>query len=127
MKYCSVTVPVYLGLGASAASYLHDIFYLNTFNVGEYIRALSDRRTPIALSLELSRRMQMAGWLYWRIYETRFQKSDFEARFHEPFDAVYGRYFKLFSLAGLVRERGDEIALTDAGAYWLHALQDVFS
>jgi len=127
LKYCSVTVPVYLGLGASAASYLHDTFYLNTFNVGEYIRALSDGRMPIALSLELSRRMQMASWLYWRIYETRFKKSDFDERFYEPFDAVYGKYFRSFAMLGLVRERGDEIALTDAGAYWLHALQDVFS
>jgi oxygen-independent coproporphyrinogen-3 oxidase len=126
-KYCSVTVPTYLGKGASGASYLHDIFYLNTFNVAEYIRALDEGRMPIALSLNLSRRMQMAGWLYWRIYETRFMKSDFEARFHEPFDAVYGSYFKLLSLCGLVRERGDEIVLTDAGAYWLHALQDLFS
>ena len=43
---------------------------------------------PIALSLELSQRMQMAGWLYWRIYETRFRKSDFLRRFEVPFDAV---------------------------------------
>lgn len=27
----------------------------------------------------------------------------------------------------LVRDDGDEIALTDAGAYWLHVVQDVFS
>lgn len=126
-KYCSVTVPTYLGLGASGASYLHDIFYLNTFNVGEYIRALGAGRMPIALSLELTRRMQMAGWLYWRIYETRFRKSDFAQRFHEPFDAVYGKYFRPLALLRLMRTRGDEIALTDAGAYWLHALQDVFS
>jgi oxygen-independent coproporphyrinogen-3 oxidase len=126
-KYCSVTVPMYLGLGASAASYLPDIFYLNTFNVGEYIRAIDDRRMPIALSIDLTRRMQMAGWLYWRIYETRFRKSDFAQRFHEPFDAVYGKYFRPLSLLGLVRARGDEIILTNAGAYWLHALQDVFS
>jgi oxygen-independent coproporphyrinogen-3 oxidase len=26
-----------------------------------------------------------------------------------------------------VRERGDGIVLSDAGAYWLHALQDLFS
>ena len=32
-KYCSVTVPLYVGLGASGGSYLKDIFYLNTFNV----------------------------------------------------------------------------------------------
>ena len=126
-KYCSVTVPAYLGLGASGASYLHDIFYLNTFNVGEYIRALNEGRMAIALSVELSQRMQMAGWLYWRIYETRFHKSDFVQRFREPFDAVYAKYFKLLALLRLTRARGDEIILTDAGAYWLHALQDMFS
>jgi len=126
-RYCSVTVPTYLGLGASAASYLHDIFYLNTFSVGAYIQALNAGRMPIALSLNLSQRMQMAGWLYWRIYETRFAKSDFEPRFHVPFDAVYGKYVRALALLGLVRQRGDAIELTDAGAYWLHALQDMFS
>jgi len=126
-RYCSVTVPTYLGLGASAASYLHDIFYLNTFNVGEYIHALDNKRMPIALSLNLTRRMQMAGWLYWRIYETRFRKSDFLRRFDVQFDAVYGTYFRLLAALGLVKEHGDTVVLTDAGAYWLHALQDMFS
>jgi hypothetical protein len=70
--------------------------------------------------------MQMADWLYWRIYATRFRKSDFAQRFHEPFDAVYGKYLKPLSLLRLTRA-GIEITLTDAGAYWLHVLQDVFS
>lgn len=126
-KYCSVTVPLYLGLGASAGSYLHDVFYLNTFNVPEYIRALADGQMPIALSLALSERMQMAGWLYWRIYETRFLKADFYTRFHQDFDAVYGRYLKPLSFLGLLTDQQGEIALTDAGAYWLHAVQDWFS
>ena len=69
----------------------------------------------------------MAGWLYWRIYETRFKKSDFEWRFHKGFDAVYGRYLRSLALLGLLIERADEITLTDSGAYWLHALQDLFS
>lgn len=126
-KYCSVTVPLYLGLGASASSYLRAVFYLNTFNVPEYIRALADGRMPIALSLNLSERMQMAGWLYWRIYETRFRKADFHARFHQDFDAVYGRYLRPLSLLGLLTDQQGEIALTDTGAYWLHAVQDWFS
>lgn len=125
--YCSVTVPLYLGLGASAASYLRDIFYLNTFNVGAYVQALEDGRLPIALSLPLSRRQQMAGWLYWRIYATHFKKSDFAARFHVPFDAVYGQYMRPLAALGLLHDSADEITLTDAGAYWLHALQDLFS
>jgi len=69
----------------------------------------------------------MAGWLYWRIYETRFRKSDFERRFHEDFAAVYGKYVRPLSFLGLLTEGEDEITLTDTGAYWLHALQDVFS
>ncbi|MGD9147497.1 MAG: radical SAM protein [Anaerolineae bacterium] len=126
-KYCSVTVPLYLGLGASAGSYLRDIFYLNTFNTEAYIQALADGCMPIALSLELSERMQMAGWLYWRIYETRFSKDDFERRFHMHLDAVYGRYLRLLSFLGLLTEGEDEVVLTDAGAYWLHTIQDLFS
>ncbi len=126
-KYCSVTVPLYLGLGASAGSYLRDIFYLNTFNTEAYIQALADGRWPIALSLELSERMQMAGWLYWRIYETRFSRTDFERRFHRRLDAVYGNYLRLLSFLGLLTQGEDEVALTDAGAYWVHTVQDLFS
>lgn len=76
-KYCSVTVPLYLGLGASGGSYLKNIFWVNTFNVSEYINAIEAGRSPIALSIDLSEEMQMAGWLYWRIYEIKFKKSDF--------------------------------------------------
>jgi oxygen-independent coproporphyrinogen III oxidase len=126
-RYCSVTVPLYLGLGASGSSYLRDVFYLNTFNVNAYIQALENGQTPIALSLALTPRMQMAGWLYWRIYETRFKKNDFYRRFGQDFDAVYGGCFSFLSHLGLLTDREDDIVLTDGGAYWLHALQDLFS
>ena len=126
-KYCSVTVPLYVGLGASGGSYLKDIFYLNTFNVAEYIKALENGRMPIALSLELSENMQMAGWFYWRIYETQFKRSDFKKRFGKEFDEVYGKYIKPMSFLGFLKDDGDRIVLTDRGAYWLHALEDLFS
>jgi coproporphyrinogen III oxidase-like Fe-S oxidoreductase len=126
-KYCSVTVPLYVGLGASGGSYLKDVFYLNTFSVDEYVKAMEEKGTAIALSLDLSTRMQMAGWLYWRIYETRFEKSDFLRRFGRSFDSVYGKYFKILRLLGFAEDDGKRIALTDRGTYWLHALEDVFS
>jgi len=126
-KYCSVTVPLYVGLGASGGSYLKDIFYLNTFNVQEYIRAFASGGMPIALSLDLTEKMQMAGWLYWRIYETRFKRSDFKERFGKEFDKVYGKYIRPLSLAGFLKDDGDEIVLSDNGTYWLHLLQDLFS
>lgn len=126
-KYCSVTVPLYVGLGASGGSYLKDVFYLNAFNVQEYIRALESGRMPIALSLDLTEKMQMAGWLYWRVYETRFKRSDFEKRFGKEFDKVYGKYMRPLSLVGFLKDDGDEIVLSDKGTYWLHLLQDLFS
>jgi oxygen-independent coproporphyrinogen-3 oxidase len=126
-KYCSVTVPLYLGLGASGGTYLKDVFYLNTFHVAEYIRSLEQGRLPIALSLPLSEKMQMAGWLYWRIYETRFLKEDFKTRFKKDFDAVYGRYLQLLALLGFLSDDGDRVVLSDRGAFWLHALEDLFS
>jgi coproporphyrinogen III oxidase-like Fe-S oxidoreductase len=127
-KYCSVTVPLYVGLGASGGSYLKDIFYLNTFNIAEYIKRLQNGKMPIALSLDLSESMQMAWWLYWRIYETRFKRSDFKKRFGEDFNEVYGKYIKLFSLLGLIKkDDGNEVILSDKGTFWLHALEDLFS
>ena len=126
-KYCSVTVPLYLGLGASGGSYLKDIFYLNTFNVAEYIQAMNNGGKATALSVELNEKMQMAGWLYWRIYETRFRKSDFTERFKKDFDSVYGKYFKPLSFLGYLKDEGGEIILTDRGTYWLHAFEDFFS
>ena len=126
-KYCSVTVPLYVGLGASGGSCLRDVFYLNTFSVQAYVQALESGRMPIALSLELTLDMQMAGWLYWRVYETRFRKSDFQKRFGVDFDSVYGRYVRSLSLAGLLKDDGDAVVLSDDGAYWLHVLQDLFS
>jgi coproporphyrinogen III oxidase-like Fe-S oxidoreductase len=127
-KYCSVTVPLYVGLGASGGSYLRDIFYLNTFNVTEYIKRLEDGKMPIALSLDLSESMQMAWWLYWRVYETRFKRNDFKKRFEKDFNEVWRKYIKLFHLFGLIKkDDGNEIILSDRGTFWLHALEDLFS
>lgn len=126
-KYCSVTVPLYLGLGASGGSYLNDIFFLNTFNVAEYIKAVDNNKTAIALSVDLTENMQMAGWLYWRIYETGFSKNDFNSKFEVDFESKYGRLMKLLSHIGFLKNGSEQIKLTDKGAYWLHAFEDLFS
>jgi oxygen-independent coproporphyrinogen-3 oxidase len=126
-KYCSVTVPLYLGLGASGGSYLKDVFYLNTFSVAEYISAMEKSGRATALSIDLSEKLQMGGWLYWRIYETRFKRSDFQERFQKDFDKIYGKYLKPLSFLGYLRDDGNEVVLTDKGTYWLHAFEDFFS
>jgi oxygen-independent coproporphyrinogen-3 oxidase len=126
-RYCSVTVPLYVGLGASGGSYLHDVFYVNTFGVAEYINAIEQRGRAGALSLALTERMQRAGWLYWRMYETKFAKADYRNRFGEEIDRVYGRYLALLQLLGCLRDDGERITLTDRGSFWLHAGEDILS
>jgi oxygen-independent coproporphyrinogen-3 oxidase len=126
-RYCSVTVPLYLGLGASGGSYLRRMFYLNTFSVSEYVKALENGRPAIALSMRLSERMQSSGWLYWRIYETRFRKADYRKRFGRELESVYGRYLRLLAFLGLLEDDGEWIAMSDRGAFWLHAGQDLLS
>ena len=126
-KYCSVTVPLYIGLGASGSTYLNDIFYINTFRSDEYIKTLTEGKLPIALSVALTADMQMAGWLYWRIYETRFRKSDFSRRFNGNFEEKYGSLMKTFSMMGYLKNGNDQITLTDKGSYWIHAFEDFFS
>jgi oxygen-independent coproporphyrinogen-3 oxidase len=126
-RYCSVTVPVYVGLGASGGSYLRDLFYVNTFGAAEYIKALEEGRTPVALSVEMSERMQRVAWLYWRIYETKFSKADYRQRFGEAIDRDYGRLLRVLELAKFLEDDGERIVLSDRGAFWLHALQDIAS
>ncbi len=126
-KYCSVTVPSYIGLGASGGSYLNDLFYVNTFTVGEYIKATESGTSPVALSLDLPEKAQMASWLFWRIYETKFRKSDFQKRFHRSFDEKYGSYMKQLDRIGFLNNEEDLVQLTDRGTYWIHAFEDFFS
>ena len=126
-KYCSVTVPAYLGLGASGASYLNDLFYVNTFDVGSYIEAIEGNKSPIALSIDLNPEMQKSGWLYWRLYETKFRKADFLKRFGMEFDEKYGSLFHWLKRMGYIAEFGDSVRLTDRGSYWIHAFEDFFS
>jgi len=126
-KYCSVSVPSYLGFGASGSSYLKDIFYVNTFNVHEYIKAIQTNKSPIALSVDLSKKMQMSGWLYWRIYETKFSKADFLERFNEDFDSQYGFYMNILKRVGFLKNNENHLQLTDKGTYWIHAFEDFFS
>ena len=126
-RYCSVTVPAYIGLGASGGSYLTDLFYLNTFGAAAYVQALGEGRLPIALSLALTERMQRAGWLYWRIYETQFRRSDYRRRFGEDLDRAYGRHLRMMRMMGFLKEDGDRIVLSDRGSFWLHACEDIVS
>jgi len=127
-KYSSVTVPKYIGLGAGAGSLIPNFFFINTFSVEEYIKFIESKsRPPVALSIKFSEEEEMLHWLYWRIYETKIIKKDFEEQFGRDFDSTFKKIFFLFEVMGMARDEGDKIIMTDRGNYWVHVLQNVFS
>lgn len=126
-KYCSVTVPTYIGLGASGSSYLNGLFSVNTFRVRDYTEAIQRKQLPIAVSIDLSPEMQKLGWLYWRFYETKFKASDFEKRFGKTIEDSFGKYLKALKYVGFLKRNDDGIQLTNHGSYWIHAFEDFFS
>ncbi len=84
-------------------------------------------KNAIALSINLSEKMQMAAWLYWRIYETKFKKEDFSIRFGQDMDTLLGKHLKFLARLGFLNDDGKQIVLSDRGTYWLHAFEDIFS
>ncbi|HEC81894.1 MAG TPA: coproporphyrinogen III oxidase family protein [Thermoplasmatales archaeon] len=127
-KYSSVTIPHYIGLGAGAGSLIPGYFFINVFNVAEYIKYINKHQEPpIALTIEFNEKEEMIHWLYWRIYETRIYKKDFYKLFEKDFDETFGKIFSLFKLLGMAKDKGDHIVMTDKGNYWIHVLQNLFS
>lgn len=125
-RFSSVTRHYYLGFGPGAASMTGRQFYLNTFFVEEYAAALPDR-LPVALALPVSRRLEMAYWLYWRAYEMSIPSAGFRELFGDELDRVYGWLLRpLGRLGAIHRENGCYRVSADA-AYWIHRLQNEFA
>jgi coproporphyrinogen III oxidase-like Fe-S oxidoreductase len=106
-RYSSVTRDGYIGIGPGAGSHLPDGFVLNTFDLRNWLCATGERRTAIALRLPFSGAMPGWWWLYWRFYDTRI-----------PLDHLD---------AALGCDAPKDIVLTEAGAFWLHLVQNHFA
>jgi oxygen-independent coproporphyrinogen-3 oxidase len=104
-----------------------DCFYVNTFNVDEYCRAIENNKQPIALSMPFDKRQEMAYWLYWRIYEMYINKSEFMKLFGQDFNNTYGDMFSFLKAIGFAHEEQDRINITSKGAYWVHRVQNEYS
>ena len=125
-KFSSITRHHYVGFGPSAASMTGRQFYVNTFSVTEYVRALPDR-LPVALVHPMNRRLEMAYWLYWRAYEMNIPADDFRELFGEELEDVYGRLLRLLQRLGTVHKHDGCYRITESGAYYIHRLQNEYS
>ena len=128
LKFSSVSRHHYLGFGPSAASMTGSDFYVNTFDVGEYVACLPKQR-PIALNMQMGRRREMAYWLYWRLYELHAEEAGFAELFGSDcsLSQVFGAALKPLELLGWMKRRSGGYDVTRSGAYWVHRLQNEYS
>lgn len=127
-KFSSISRHHYIGFGPSAASMTGSHFYVNTFDVEAYADSLPHRR-PVALSMQIDRRLEMAYWLYWRVYELIVSGQEFDSLFsgEASLRRVFGKLLDSFRLMGMIEKTGSDYRVTTAGAYWIHRLQNEYS
>jgi oxygen-independent coproporphyrinogen-3 oxidase len=127
-KFSSITRHHYIGFGPSAASMTGSDFYVNTFDVKAYAGKLPAER-PVAVSMPVNRRLEMAYWLYWRIYELEISMSGFQHVFgaDASLDAEFGYLLRPLMLMKLLERVDAGYRVTKRGAYWIHRLQNEYS
>ena len=125
-KFSSITRHQYLGFGPSAASMTGDQFYVNTFSVEAYAAALQER-LPVALVMPVHRRLEMAYWLYWRVYEMKIPRADFRELFSEDIEVVFGTLLHLLVQTGMARRDNGYYHIGTESAYWIHRIQNEYS
>ncbi|MBI5210823.1 MAG: radical SAM protein [Elusimicrobia bacterium] len=125
-KFSSVTRHHYLGFGPSAASMTGRQFRVNTFSVAEYARTLPGR-LPVALAMPFDRGLEMAYWLYWRVYEMSIPDGEFHRLFGRDLGEVFGSFLAGMRCLGMARREDGGHRITEAGAYWIHRLQNEYS
>ncbi len=127
-KFSSITRHHYIGFGPSAASMTGHDFYVNTFDVSSYAETLPNKR-PIALSMPVDQRLEMAYWLYWRVYELKICQKDLQNLFGEEhtIESTFSKIIKPFELAGMIAKKNGGYRVTNSGAYWIHRLQNEYS
>ena len=127
-KFSSITRHYYVGFGPSAASMTRTHFYVNTFDVEAYAARLPERR-PIALAMPIDERLEMAYWLYWRVYELEATEKGFQTLFGPgaSLSRAFGRLLKPCEFLGLAERRNGGYRITESGAYWIHRLQNEYS
>jgi hypothetical protein len=101
-------------------------FCVNTFSIDEYAAALPGR-SPVALVLPVDRRLEMAYWLYWRVYEMKLGVADFRELFGEELEVVYGGLLRPLLRLGMMERHNGSYRVTRGAAYWVHRFQNEYS
>ncbi len=126
-RYTTVTRNAFIGIGAGASSRLGNYFWLNTFSVADYIKAMTDGKSPLALATRLNDGDRMAYWLFWQCYNTVIDTDTFRSMFNKDLPHRIKVLLSLLGHLGLTHRDGTTLRLTDAGAYLFHLIEQGYT
>ncbi len=126
-RYSSVTRDAYVGLGPSAASLLRSSFRANVFSVDEYVRDLRADGSPLSFRVDLSPRERALFWMFWRSYNLRLDRHDYEELFGEPIETRFAIELRAAWTLGIVTHHGDGYDLTPRGARLFHLVEQLYT
>ena len=126
-KYSSMTRDNFLGFGCSATTLLQRQFKVNTFSVEAYINRIDAEMLPTSLTIRFTPRQRMIYYLFWTLYSTRLDPSDFEKFFGVPLHKMYGMEFALARLLGFLTLENGVYKMTLKGAFYYHHYENYYT
>ncbi|GAA0179555.1 radical SAM family heme chaperone HemW [Clostridium sediminicola] len=126
-RYTSVTRESFIGLGAGASSLFGDYFYLNTFNVDEYIKAVNEKKKPINLVNVMNEKEKMIFWIFWRCYDGVIDENRFKELFGKDMKKEFRLLFTALKFLRMSKQQQNKLVLTNFGRYAYHYVEKQYS
>jgi putative oxygen-independent coproporphyrinogen III oxidase len=126
-RYTSVTRESFIGIGAGASSLFSNYFYLNTFNVSEYINLLNKDSLPINIVNIMTEREKMIFWLFWRCYDGVIDGNRFYELFNKDMKNEFRILFTALKILKMIKSEGNKVILTELGRFAYHYVEKQYS
>lgn len=108
----------YFGLGAGASGYLENRRYKNRGPIQHYLKALNENCLPIIEEEQLSLKEQIEEEMFLGLRKIiGVEKKQFEARFGQTINDVYGGILEKLKQEKLLTETDTRVYLTKAGLF----------
>jgi len=105
-----------LGIGMSARSHLGTTIYRNHEGMHEYMRRVEAGASPVEQVFRLGGQDLQTQFIARSLGDGKpLERRAYEQAFQRPVEADYGAVLARLAVAGLVEDRGEELALSDLG------------
>lgn len=115
----------YIGIGASALSFLKGNFYVNTFSLDRYDKIISSGKLPVVLLRKLSEKEHVQYYMLTKLFGMKIDHKNFLRRFQNDIYRKLKLELMFLKAFGLVEDNG-QINVTPKGMYAVSVMMKEF-